>query len=111
MTDITRKRGDTYAEEKEVISATTGLPMNISGYSFLLTVDPAEKPTDDANNVFQVTGVITDATNGLVEFAPSPAQADRYPGVYFYDIQMTDGDGRIRTIETGKYTVEQDITK
>ena len=110
MTDIKRKRGDTYGNEFQVISETTGLPIDISGYSFVLTVDPQDDPAGSGNNVFQLTGTITDAANGLVEFAPNATQADNL-GSWFYDVQMTDGSGRIRTILDGRYIVVQDITK
>jgi len=50
-------------------------------------------------------------TAGTVEFAPSALQADQVPGVYFYDIQLIDGAGRIRTIALDKYVVQQDISK
>lgn len=113
MTNITRKRGDTYADEWEVTSETTGAAIDITGYTFLLTVDPEKAPEDDTNNLFQITGVITDAENGLVEFAPSSVQADNL-GSYFYDIQMIDDTSptpRKRTIDSGKYKFVQDITK
>lgn len=110
MTDIKRKRGDTYGNEFQVISETTGLAINISGYSFLMTVDPDDDPPGSGANVFQLTGTITDAANGLVEFAPNPTQADNL-GSFFYDVQMTDGSGRIRTILDGRYILVQDITK
>jgi len=38
-------------------------------------------------------------------------QADQVPGVYYFDVQMIDGAGRIRTIALDKYTYTQDITK
>lgn len=110
MTDIIRKRGDTYADEITIKSATTGLPINITGYSFLLTLDPAKEPTSAALNVYQLTGVILDAAAGRVEFAPTTLQADQV-GVFYFDVQMVDGAGRKRTIESGKYTYKQDITK
>lgn len=110
MTDITRRRGDTYGNEFQIISETTGQPLDITGFSFLLTVDPEPDPLNSDNNVFQITGTITGAATGLVEFAPNATQADNL-GAYYYDIQMTDDSGRIRTIQTGKYLLVQDITK
>ena len=110
MTDLTRKRGDTYADEFLVKSKATGRPIDITGYTFLLTVDPSKVPTSDATNAYQIAGTILSATDGRVEFAPSPVQADRV-GVYYFDVQMVDGAGRKRTIDSGKYKYEQDITK
>lgn len=110
MSDITRKRGDTYADEFIIKSTATDTPINITGYSFTLTVDPEKAPTSAANNLYSLTGVVVDAANGRVEFAPTALQAD-HVGKYFYDVQMTDGAGRKRTIVSGKYTYTQDITK
>lgn len=110
MTDITRKRGDTYADQFTIKSETTGAAIDITGYSFLLTVDPAKTPADATNNLFQLTGTITDGANGVVEFAPNATQADNV-GSYYYDVQLTDGAGRIRTFDSGKYKFVQDVTK
>jgi hypothetical protein len=93
------------------IKDSAGAAVNISGFSFLLTVDPDANPTTDTNNLFELTGTIDDAPNGLVSFAPSAVEADQTPETYFYDIQMTDAGSAIRTIAKGKYVVTQDITK
>lgn len=111
MTTITRKRGDTYADEFIIRSKETRAPIDITGYSFLLTVDPEKAPASAANNLFQLTGTILDAAAGRVEFAPNAVQADQAPGQYWYDVQMTDGAGRKRTIVLDKYKIEQDISK
>lgn len=110
MTDVTRKRGDTYADEIVVKSKKTKQPINITGYTFLLTVDSRQAPTDETTKLYQLTGTILDAAAGRVEFAPTALQADRV-GAFFYDVQMADGSGRKRTIEGGKYKYVQDITK
>ena len=107
---ITLKRGDTYADEFIIKSKTTGLPINITGYTFLMTLDPEKYPATNANNLYQLAGTILDATGGRVEFAPSALQADR-TGSFFYDVQMIDGAGRKRTVEHDSYTYTQDITK
>lgn len=109
MTDILRARGDTYANIV-VVTDAVGAAVDITGYSFLMTIDPSKAPVDNTNNLFQLTGIITDAPNGRVEFEPTAIQTDLV-GSYFYDIQMTDDAGRIRTIATGKYKFVQDITK
>lgn len=110
MTDITRKRGDTYADDYTITNKTTGLPINITGYTFTLTVDPSAAPVDDTANLYSLTGTIIDGPTGRVEFAPTAMQADQL-GKFFFDVQMTDGAGRKRTIDSGKYTYTQDITK
>ena len=106
--DIERKRGDTYPIE--IIVNSNGSPLNISGASFVLTVDPSKTPVDNTNNLFALTGTITDAPGGRVSFTPTELQAD-HVGRFFHDIQMTDGSGAKRTIDSGKFTFTQDITK
>lgn len=110
MTAITRKRGDTYAESIAVTD-TAGVSINITDYTFKLTVDPEKAPLTADNNLFSITGTILSPTAGTVEFAPSAPQADQVPGTYYYDIQLTDGTGRIRTIALDKWIVTQDISK
>ena len=110
MTDITRKRGDTYADKWIIVSEEDAIVINITGHTFLLTVDPAEAPTGSGNNIFQLTGTITDAAAGEVKFAPSVSQANNV-GNYFYDLEMTDAGSLLRTIDAGRYTMLQDITK
>ena len=101
MSDLERRRGDTYADEFQILSENTGAVIDITGYTFLLTVDPEKKPSDATNNLFELTGTITDAATGLVEFAPNATQTDEV-GTYFYDAQLTDTAGRIRTFNSGK---------
>lgn len=111
MTDITRKRGDTYADEFMLKSKKTGLPLNITGCTFLLTVDPSAAPVDASLNKYQLTGVIVGAgTDGRVSFAPSDLQANLL-GKFYYDVQMIDTSLKKRTIDSGKYAYTQDITK
>lgn len=107
---ITRTRGDTYPDQITVLSQATGEPINITGYSFALTVDANSDPVSSATNLYSLVGVIIDGPNGVVEFSPSAVQADLV-GEYFYDIQMTDTNGKKRTIVKGRYVYEQDVTK
>ncbi len=110
MTEIVRKRGDTYADEIIVKSAKTKKPINITGYTFVMVLDPSAAPTNSDANVYSLDGVIVDAANGRVEFAPSVSQADRV-GSFYYEVQMVDGAGRKRTILSARYKYVQDIVK
>jgi hypothetical protein len=107
---LARSRGDTFADEFLIKSSVTGLPIDISGCTFLMTVDPEEAPLTDANNIFQLAGAVLDAPGGRVEFAPNALQTDRV-GSFYFDIQMTDSLGRKRTLKYGSYVLKQDITK
>ncbi len=105
---IERKRGDTYADE--FVITKNGQPIDITGASFLLTVDPTKNPTTSANNLYQLVGVVSGTPpNQVVSFAPTASQANQL-GKFFYDLQMTLG-GVVRTVVLDKYTYVQDITK
>lgn len=108
--DITRVRGDTHAMQF-TIKDSAGAAVNVTGFSFLLTVDPAPDPSDALNNLFQLTATLVDAVNGVIEFAPTAMEADQTPNTYFYDLQMTDAGSAIRTIAKGKFIFTPDITK
>jgi hypothetical protein len=109
MADITRKRGDT----KSIVFrfSVSGVAMDLDGCSFLMTVDPAKDPADDTDNILQLTG--TALTDGRVQFDMTELEADITPGTYYYDVQITDADGKISTPDDscGKFKIVQDITK
>lgn len=104
------QRGDTVRWTFAVKTAA-GAVVDITGCSFKLTVDPSSEPDSATNNLFQLTGTITDAPNGIVRFGMSALQANQTPGTYFYDLEMTDSGNLIRTIAKGEFVIEQDITK
>jgi hypothetical protein len=108
--NICRKRGDTYPFTC-TIKDGDGNAIDITLYSFLLTVDPNPDPADALENLFQLVGTILDGPNGIVSFEPSALQADQTPDTYYYDIQMTDDAAKIRTILRGQFVISQDITK
>ena len=106
MSDIERKRGDTYDIIISVVDKDlAAIPLTTE--TFILSVNTAENPTAAAD-VYTVAGSIADAANGKVTFAVAGTTA---AGTYFFDIQMTDTAGKIRTIDKGEYRVVQDITK
>ena len=102
MTDITRKRGDTYQ-----IELTLG--EDVTGGTFLLTADPSSQPANSDNNIFQLVGTVVNASAGVVRFAVSAQDAD-HVGRYYYDVQMTRG-GVVYTVAAGALVFGQDITK
>ena len=85
--------------------------IDVTGFSFLLTVDPSNEPTDDTTKLFQLTAALTDPANGIITFSPSSVQLDQSPDVYFYDIEQTNGSGDVRTIVKGKFTIEAQVTQ
>jgi hypothetical protein len=110
VTAINRFRGDTIPDVFFVKNAT-GQTVDISGYSFKLSLNPSKAPADASAQIYQLTGVIADGPAGKVTFAPTLLQSGQLPGKYYYDVQMTDGGGLVTTIALDSYTYHQDITK
>lgn len=112
--DIDFSRGDSYPLGIRLKDKATKEYVNITGYSFLLTVDPSKTPIDSANNIFQVIGEVDeDQVNniGRVSFTPSETDTDNV-GKFYYDIQYIDTQGHKKTFVKGfKFTIGQDITK
>ncbi len=105
-------RGDSYPIEATIKNKETGVVIDITGYSFILTVDTLKKPEDATTKVFSITGVLdADPTMGKVSFTPTVSNTDIDPGKYYYDVQMTDSSGHIRTIAKDIWTILQDISK
>lgn len=109
--DVVRYRGDTFPEEFRLVD-NTGTPIDITGRSFVLTVNPAEAPVDDTNDLYALTATITDAEAGLYEFPISALQADAAAGDYFFNIKMTYNPGSgnvVKTIGGGEWEIKQGI--
>jgi len=107
---ITRYRGDTISDEFTVQSPGGGT-VNIAGFTFRMTIDKLQNPPDATTKLLEIVGTITDAANGVVEFAWDAVGADQPPGGYYYDIEMTDASSKVQTLTVGRYTFVQDISK
>jgi hypothetical protein len=110
MSKIRRRRGDTFAHRIAVTDEDTGEPVDITGFTFKMTVDPEQAPADGANNIWQVAGAIVDAPAGVVGFSPDAGEADNV-GDFFYDIEMTNTLSKSETIDAGPFELIQDISK
>ena len=103
-------RGDSDAKDF-VARDSDGVVVDITGFTFKLTVNREKDPTDQVNEQFSITGVIIDAINGKVAFSPTTVNTNIAAGAYFYDIQQTDAGGAIKTLIVAKVVIVQDITK
>lgn len=110
MTSITRFRGDT-AADTFFIKNSAGVIVNITGYTFKMTLNPNKAPLDALAQMYQVVGVIADGPGGKVTFTPTALQTDVLAGKYYYDVQMIDTSGAITTIALDAYIYKEDITK
>lgn len=109
---ITMHRGDSYPLQRTLKNNKTQAVIDLTGASFLLTVNKEENPTDDSNQLFQVAGVLNDdPTTGIVYFTPTVENTNNPAIKYWYDIQYTDAGGNIRTIAKGEFVITQDVTK
>lgn len=116
---ITRKRGDTVPDTWQPQDAD-GSYLDPTGFSFRLTVSTLEEPDHSgasptpATQLFQMVGAIvvgSPLSTTEIHFTPTTGQADQPPGDYFYDLQIIDGAGRIKTPICDEYIIVQDITK
>ena len=113
--NIEKRRGDT--KDIQIRLKTSGVAIDVTGYSAIMTISTVKEPTDSTTVLFQTTGVpFQSPTDGLLrfDFAAFPFQSPEIvPGGYFYDVQVTDAQspGEIFTPLIGKFTVKQDITK
>ncbi len=103
-------RGDSRAKGFQILD-DDDVAVDITGNSYKLTVNSDLNPPNQDDEQFSIVGVITDAANGKVSFAPTVLQTDITPDVYFYDIEEIDGAGSVSTLIKGKALIIQDITK
>lgn len=108
MSDIVRTRGDTYRIRRTV--KVSGVAVNITGWTFKLTVNAEVNPADDTNQIAQIDGTLFDAVNGIVDFVPLSTDVET-AGHYYFDIEATDTDSQISTLDKGSFILLQDITK
>lgn len=106
MSDIERKRGDTYDIIISVVDKNLDA-IPLTSETFILSVSTDENPTASPD-IYTAAGTIADAPNGKVSF---PVAGTTAAGTYYFDIQMTDTASKIRTIDKGEYRLVQDITK
>lgn len=107
---INRVRGDTYADQGVVNSKRDGLPVDLSGCTLTMTLNSVRNPVDNSTEIYQLDGIMIDAVNGVVGFAPNSQQAD-IVGLFYYDVQLVDVSGIVRTLVKDVYVYEEDITK
>jgi hypothetical protein len=92
------------------IKDDTGAVINISTWTFTLSVDAEKDPPDATTLQFAITGsLVTDGTDGKVGFTPAALDTDITPKKYFYDIQRNSPSKK--TLIKGTCEIIQDITK
>jgi hypothetical protein len=108
--EIKRTRGDSYPDRFLITNLSTNEPANLTGCVIKMTVSKDKAPIDNANQVYQLVGQVSDPTSGIVLFAPTEQQAD-LSGIYYFDLELTDSYGLKYTLVKDAISFEQDITK
>ena len=108
--NITRARGDTY-RLRITFTKDDGSPLDFTNSTVKMTVSEIASPDLSGGYLFQIAGsVVAPATDGVCDFILTTAQADNV-GLFYYDVEMIDVSGAVRTILVGQFLMEQDITK
>lgn len=111
--DICVTRGDTRPFTFTLQLA--GVPINITGSTFVLSIDTQPEPPDATTLVLALTGTLITPASGIVGFQFSTANWTGPPAIgpgdYFFDLQWTDSTGAITTAAKGGFEIKQDISK
>ena len=111
MTDFDVKRGDTLDFDIGPILKADGTVQDITGYTVTFT---AKDRLGDADpGVFQVSGTIVNGPAGLARVVIPPSSTNGFTTdrVLYYDVQIRDGGGATKTIDSGKLRVKRDVTR
>lgn len=106
-------RGDTWLRSW-VIKDASGAPVDLTGASARLHVRPQEG-TDNADELILAATVgdgltITPGT-GRVDLRVEAADMAIDPGTYRFELELTDGDGVVRTIEQNRIMIIEDVAR
>ena len=93
-TVINRYRGDTKPWKFRI--SVDGEIADITGYTFILTVDEKKNPPDETTKKFSMNGVLTDPVGGIVIFYPLEAQMNLTPGTYYMILNQLQWKGTSR---------------
>jgi len=90
-TKITYYRGDSYPKIFTIKDANTNQVIDLTGYTFIMTVNSLSSPPDDSTEIFFVPGVVDDPALGMVAFTPTSENNNITAVTYYYDVQMVSG--------------------
>jgi hypothetical protein len=112
MAAIERYRGDTKGFTITVRDGK-GNRIDIDQCALKISVSAIEEPTTEleASYVLQLDGVIIEpSTQGEFDIVFLDADVD-FVGDYFFDVEFTDANSKVATIEKDTWTMKQDISK
>lgn len=88
-----------------------GTAIDITDIEVFFTVKARKSDTDDNAVISKEVTSHTDAVNGLSTVSLSKTETDIEPGMYHFDIQLKDSEGKVSSSVPGVIRVYQDITR
>lgn len=118
VVNIVYMRGDSRPITFKLTKDAAGNPKDLTGWTApVLAVNEDPVPEDTTDELFKVDGaeatIVVPETGGLISFTPKTdaTGSDQEPGVYYYNGQALDNNGKKTTFVKGTFTIEQDIAK
>jgi hypothetical protein len=93
-----------------VLKNSSGVAINITGYTIWLTIKLFFNATDTGATIQKKAITFTDPTNGTHTFTLSNTDTTISTGNYVYDIQIKDTDSVITTPIVGDFEVLPEVT-
>lgn len=114
MSDFTMYRGDTVIFSGTATAAAGGA-QDLTGCTLRFVAKKSKRDTD-GNAIISLSSpssgvAIVSAAGGTytVTIPPSSTSSLTKPEYLFYNLQLTDGTGRVYTVDTGTITVNMDV--
>ena len=101
--DVRMTQGDTFVEEL-LMEDSNGEAIDLGGYTF------ASQLRRKADNGLTADFTIT-VSGSTVTRSLDAATTAGLDGTYVHDFQWTDPDGRIRTLISGNFEIEPEVTR
>jgi hypothetical protein len=101
-----------------VVRDPAGDPVDVTGYSFRLTVSRARHPSSAGDQIASFAATVLDGPAGRIGFTPlatswstAPAQ-DFHRGIasYWYDVEQVDAVADVHTYGTGRFLLKRGIS-
>ena len=103
--DVRMTQGDTFSEQV-LMEDSDGEAINLAGYSFASQL----RRTADDSLVAQFS-ISVDVPNSTVTRVLNTGVTGNLEGTYVHDFQWTDPQGRVRTLFSGEFEIEPEVTR
>lgn len=114
MATLTMTRGDSTI--LDLVVADGGTPVDLTGVSMWWTAKRRHTDTDDQAVIAKTVGdgiAVTNAPGGLatVTIDPDDTAGLDNSSALWWDLQVKDGAGKVRTLAAGRLVVNADVTR